>query len=177
MRAVLLMLVLLAAMPWALPAEPRRTRRRAGHEPPASVDPAVLCDLVDAALAGGAAVPRVLTALGRANGGPVGEALRISGTSLLLGATWGEAWSKAPAELAELVHSLEPAWTDGTDPGPAVRRAAGAIRMRRQREARETAAALGVRLVLPLGLCALPAFVLLGVVPALLSAGTGLFSG
>jgi pilus assembly protein TadC len=43
------------------------------------------------------------------------------------------------------------------------------LRRRRNREAEKRAAALGVRLVIPLGACALPAFVCLGVVPVLLS--------
>ena len=46
---------------------------------------------------------------------------------------------------------------------------ADALRRRRQTEGRRRAAALGVRLVVPLGLCSLPAFVALTVVPLLMS--------
>ncbi|WP_418606028.1 hypothetical protein [Georgenia sp. SUBG003] len=45
------------------------------------------------------------------------------------------------------------------------------------REAQEAAARLGVRLVLPLGLCFLPAFVLLGLVPVVLAAGGAVLGG
>ena len=41
----------------------------------------------------------------------------------------------------------------------------------------EAAGRLGVRLVLPLGLCHLPAFILIGVVPVLLSTGVALLGG
>jgi len=40
--------------------------------------------------------------------------------------------------------------------------------------AREAAGRLGVRLVLPLGLCFLPAFILIGLVPVILSLAAGL---
>ena len=48
---------------------------------------------------------------------------------------------------------------------------AQAARLRRERfrTAEKQAAALGVKLVVPLGLCSLPAFVCLGVVPVLLA--------
>ena len=52
---------------------------------------------------------------------------------------------------------------------------------RRRRTARADgaarAAALGVRLMLPLGVCVLPAFVLLGVVPLIVSVVTGTLGG
>ena len=56
---------------------------------------------------------------------------------------------------------------------------AEAVRLRRVARADGTAraAALGVRLMLPLGACVLPAFVLLGVVPLLVSVVTGTLGG
>jgi len=173
--------------------------------PLGEVDVAVLLDLADAALGAGASVPGTLQALGRAvedprapapGGGPagvrparapaaedpdddagLGPALRRAGRALLLGATWAEAWDGAPEVLAPLVDALEPAWVDGAAPGPLLRQAAGSVRSTRHREAQEAAARLGVRLVLPLGLCFLPAFVLLGLVPVVLAAGGAVLGG
>ena len=56
---------------------------------------------------------------------------------------------------------------------------AEAVRHRRSARAEGTAraAALGVRLMLPLGACVLPAFVLLGVVPLLVSVVSGTLGG
>lgn len=73
---------------------------------------------------------------------------------------------------AELVsRALEPAWNDGVDPVPLLERAAASWQAKRDRRAREAAARLGVRLVLPLGTCYLPAFVLVGVMPVILATG------
>ncbi len=56
---------------------------------------------------------------------------------------------------------------------------AEAARLRRvaRSDGAARAAALGVRLMLPLGACVLPAFVLLGVVPLLVSVVTGTLGG
>lgn len=180
-----LALAVVATLPWTLT---RRTRTRAPTAPGAGtvpvrlgdVDVAVLLDLADAALGAGASVPGTLVALGRAlsgtapeaaDDGGTGAALGRAGRALLLGAPWTEAWDGAPDGLVPLADALEPAWVDGAAPGPLLRQAAGSVRATRHREAQEAAARLGVRLVLPLGLCFLPAFVLLGLVPVVLAAG------
>jgi hypothetical protein len=150
------------------------------------VDVAVLLDLADAALGAGASVPGTLLALGRAISGPApetaddggsGPVLGRAGRALLLGAPWDEAWDGSPGSLGALADALEPAWLDGAAPGPLLRQAAGSVRATRHREAQEAAARLGVRLVLPLGLCFLPAFVLLGLVPVVLAAGGAVLGG
>ncbi|MHB1063677.1 MAG: type II secretion system F family protein [Georgenia sp.] len=185
-------LVVLAAAPWVLGVRRgvRPTRggaRRVGRRRSVlgEIDTAVLLDLADAALAAGASVPGTLQALGHALEGTVaspapgrqgsGGALRQAGTALLLGAPWDEAWAGAPAVLAPLADALEPAWADGVAPGPLVRRAADTVRAGRHGQAQEAAARLGVWLVLPLGICFLPAFVLLGIIPVVLAVGGGLF--
>ncbi|WP_152192723.1 type II secretion system F family protein [Georgenia satyanarayanai] len=181
MTAALVLAGALAAVPWLLarPGAPRATRagRRRGQRPPAATDAAVLLDLLDVALASGASVPGALAALAGATApDPVAAQLRSAGTALRLGATWREAWESCPAVLRPLAAALEPGWTDGVDPCPLVRQAAASIRSRRRQEAQEAAARLGARLVLPLGLCFLPAFVLLAMAPVLLS-GVGSLLG
>jgi pilus assembly protein TadC len=55
-------------------------------------------------------------------------------------------------------------------PSAAVLRSSAAFERRAElRRAERRAAELGVRLVVPLGLCALPAFVCLGIVPVVIS--------
>lgn len=63
---------------------------------------------------------------------------------------------------------------DGAAPGPALRAGAEQLVRERRAQVREAAGRLGVRLVLPLGLCFLPAFVLLGLVPVMVSVGAQL---
>ena len=164
-----------ATLPWR--SRPIATPRRAQDEDRPRADPApgqgtpmdavLLLDLVDVALGTGASVPRAVSAVGAAVGGEQGDALARGATALLLGASWDSAWSGTP--VAEVVEPLETSWVTGSAPGPALR--GRAEQLRRDRRARTAAAAgsLGVQLVLPLGLCFLPAFVLLGLVPMLLS--------
>ena len=180
------LLGVLATLPWWLgrPRSPRvraaraaRTGRR-GSLAAVTLDPAVRLDLVDVALASGASIPDALHGLGAAVApSSAGRELTAGSTALRLGASWSAAWAGCSPVLAPVANALEPAWLDGADPGPLVRRAAAGVRARRQRAAREAAERLGARLVLPLGLCFLPAFVLLSLVPVLLSGGGSLFGG
>ena len=149
--------------------------RWAGGEPGGAprVEVAVVLDLVGAALSAGAGVPRALEATGRALGGPDGVALGSVASALLLGAPWDTAWAPAPVRMAPLAEALRPAWTHGAAPREALRVAGVQVSQDASARARTEAARLGVRLVLPLGLCFLPAFVLIGLVPVLLSLGAG----
>ena len=149
-----------------------RTRR---ERPGDRTSVAVVLDLLEVALAAGVPVPRALDAVGRAVGGTEGAALVRVAAALGLGAAWGRAWAGAPAGLAPVGELLGPSWSAGAPPGPALRRGAQSVRRARRRAAREAAGRLGVRLVLPLGVCFLPAFVLLGLVPVVLSLASGLW--
>lgn len=138
------------------------------------VDVTVVLDLLRAALGSGAGVPRALEAVGRAIGGADGEGLVRAGAALLLGAGWAQAWESAPARLLVVGEALRPAWVHGAPPGDALRVAGERLVHEGRARARTAAARLGVRLVLPLGLCLLPAFVLLGLVPVMIALGSGL---
>lgn len=171
---LLLALAVLGCLPWA-PRPLRATRavlpgrrKRSEHE---RVDDAVVLDLVRAALASGVDVVSAVDAVGAALPSEQGAPYRRAAKALRLGASWEAAWTRR----SRAADALEPAWTDGVDPEPLLAHAAAAIRRTRQAKAREAAARLGVRLVLPLGLCLLPAFVLLGLVPVLLAAGLELW--
>ena len=100
--------------------------------------------------------------------------LARGGAALLLGSV--VAARRGPARHStEVVGALEASWTTGTAPGPALRGRADQLRRDRRTRSRTAAGALGVQLVLPLGLCFLPAFVLLGLVPMLLGLASDLF--
>lgn len=130
---------------------------------------AVVLDLLAGACGAGVSVPRALSATGAAVGGASGAALQRAGRALVLGSGWDEAWDAAPVRLDPVARALRPAWEDGVRPGEALRVAAESVRREQHARALEAAARLGARLVLPLGLCYLPAFVLVGLVPVLLS--------
>ncbi|WP_233404982.1 type II secretion system F family protein [Actinotalea solisilvae] len=130
-------------------------------------------DLLSAACAAGASLPAALIAVGAAVPPSSGRALARAGTALRLGSTWDEAWPDG----GPVARALRPGWEDGSAPGPALRAAADAVRRDRHARALEAASRLGVRLVVPLGLCHLPAFVLVGVAPVLVSMAGGGLSG
>lgn len=149
--------------------------RAATGTPPIEVP--VLMELLGAALGAGAPVPRGLQATGEAIGGSDGLSLSQVGAALRLGATWSEAWQNAPTRLQLIGQALRPAWEDGAAPRETLRAASEDLRRTRRDNARIAAEQLAVQLVLPLGLCLLPAFVLLGLMPVVLSLGVNLLAG
>nr|WP_195969361.1 type II secretion system F family protein [Cellulomonas hominis] len=159
--------------PAAVDRRAARAGARGAAEDALAVDLVTVVDLLAVAVRAGASVPGALGAVGAALGGATGRDLTRAGTALLLGEPWAAAWEHAPA-LGAVLDGLEAAWRTGAPAGPALRAAAAELRRTRERAAREAAGRLGVRLVVPLGLCFLPAFVLVGLVPVLASLGRGL---
>lgn len=159
----------------------RPGRARGGRRATGDDDVALLLHLVAAALTAGAPPVLALEVASRAMGAdgpgaaspgrptpsPADHALRLC-ASVRLGASWAAAWQEADPVLEPLRAPLT--LVDGAGaPGAALLvDAARELRRRRAREAQRRAQVLGVRLVLPLGLCALPSFVALAVVPVVL---------
>lgn len=138
--------------------------------PPQGCDPALACDLVAAGLEGGAAIPRVLKALG--------EAADIDGLdevacALIGGQQWLQAWEQVSEEYVAVAQALRAAWEEGISPVPTCERTAVRLRQRRAAEARGRAARLNVRLVVPLGAFMLPSFIALGIVPLFVALAHG----
>ncbi|MFC8731419.1 type II secretion system F family protein [Luteimicrobium sp. NPDC057192] len=149
------------------------------------VDPEVGLALVAAACRSGASVVRALDAVGAAFGGSDGAAARSAAARLALGSGWDDAWAadvpgrdgrERGALTRVLCDALRPTWEHGAPPEPALRAATDQLRRDRAERSATAAGRLGVRLVLPLGLCYLPAFVLVGLVPVLVSYGVGLLA-
>lgn len=147
---------------------PEPSAGSAGSAEVPELDLVAVVELLAVAVEAGSSVPHALGAVGAAAEGRVGSALARAGSALLLGTPWSAAWSHAPA-LGAALDGLAASWTTGAASGPALRGAAAELRRGRDRAARESAGRLTVRLVLPLGLCFLPAFVLIGLVPVLAS--------
>ena len=128
------------------------------------IDGALACDLVASALACGAAIPRALDALADAC---AAETLSWAAASLRLGATWADAWEDTPEWSHPLRDALEASWTSGTAPDTLLARSAAWERRSRLVDAKAQAEELSVRLVGPLGVFFLPAFLALGIAPLL----------
>ncbi|KFI96989.1 hypothetical protein [Bifidobacterium stellenboschense] len=98
--------------------------------------------------------------------------LQAAGYALTRGATWHEAWVGAGTEdpsLASIRDCLGEAWTHGVSPTARLELAIERYRRDETAAIEQAAAGLSVRLLAPTGLCFLPAFVLIGVLPAIVS--------
>lgn len=155
------------------PLDSRGGRQRAGHRarPEPEVPLVVVLALLESATRAGAALPRALQVVGRATRDPTLERV---GSALTLGADWDTAWEDVPVASRIVADALRDAWSSGAAPSGALASAASRLRRGSAARAKVAAQRLGVQLVLPLGLCLLPAFVLVGLVPVLLSLGVGL---
>jgi len=171
--------LMLAFLPWCAKAYlPTSTRLRAvpavARESGTTIPTPIIMELLATALSVGVSVPRALTATGNAIGGSLGLHLTRAARRLEFGATWRDAWADMPSSFGMLSDALRPAWEEGASATEALRAAAEAAQRARQDAARVAAGRLGVRLVMPLGLCLLPAFVLIGLIPMMLSLGLNL---
>ncbi|GAA3730811.1 type II secretion system F family protein [Salinactinospora qingdaonensis] len=143
----------------------RRRVRERQHHMTAALPVAV--DLLVACLRSGGTVPASLEAVARAVGGPLGGELGEVAQQLRLGAEPAVAWRAAtgPPELHALARTLTRASATGAPAADLLQRHATDCRRSARARALALSQRLGVLVVAPLGLCFLPAFVLIGVVP------------
>jgi Flp pilus assembly protein TadB len=142
------------------PAAVRR-RERLDEELPTGVD------LLASCLEAGAPPEAALVTVGRALGGPVEEELLAVYARLELGADPATVWRDLGAhpQLGPLGRTVARAHDSGASVAGAVRGLAVELRERADAEVEARARSIEVKAAAPLGLCLLPAFVLLGIVP------------
>jgi Flp pilus assembly protein TadB len=135
---------------------------------PADLSTPILMELVAAGLDAGLPASSALGAAVQASGD--GTRLRLGPVVNLwrLGASVDRAWRDADERWEPLGRSLILSERTGASAAAVLRASARDQRARRRRRARVGANRLGVRLVIPLGLATLPAFVLLAVAPVAL---------
>ncbi|MDO4898350.1 MAG: type II secretion system F family protein [Rothia sp. (in: high G+C Gram-positive bacteria)] len=134
------------------------------------LDAALYLDLAASMLAAGLPVRTLLEQLGCVDGGRYRKFLQGVVIKMDAGATWLQAWGKAvPAPLAGVHSAVGLSLETGAPSAEFLRVLADRQRRHRQRALEKSAAKLGVKLVVPLGLCSLPAFICLGVVPVLIA--------
>ena len=142
----------------------RRTSRQ--WEESAQEDIAIIAELVIAALDSGVSIPRALECIGRS--AEIEELVRAA-SCLTLGVRWDRAWEGCSKGIARIAEILREAWGRGASVDHQLHALAEASRDQRLTDARAGAEELGVKLVVPLGLLMLPAFIFLGVAPVLLT--------
>jgi Flp pilus assembly protein TadB len=143
----------------------RRSRQRVLADLP------LAADLLAATLRAGAPVDRAAAAVAEALGGPLGTRLERVARTLRLGAEPAEAWAHLDGvDGAErlVTAAIRSSGSGGALSG-ALERLAADLRTDRAVAAEAAAQRAGVLIVLPLGLCFLPAFLLAGLVPVLIA--------
>ena len=184
----LALFLLLAAGAWLACSGHERARRRLRHlsagpasQPVGGVgsnrstglnDTAMMLELVAAMLDAGAGIGRSLELVAASASPQYRQSLRPVVSALAIGADWETAWRSSAVrrpEILELRDALGFAALTGAPSSAILYAQAARLRRERFRAAEKRAASLGVKLVVPLGLCSLPAFICLGVVPVLLA--------
>ncbi|GGY05212.1 type II secretion system F family protein [Streptomyces anandii] len=160
----------------------RRWRQSAGGRPEPEFDAVgaarqlpLAADLLAACIAAGAGPVIAAQAVGEALDGPVGQALARGAAEVRLGGRPADAWCRLAAipGAAALARLLERADESGLPAaGPAARLAAD-VRADRARAATARARKAAVLVSAPVGLCFLPAFVAVGVLPVVIGLAGG----
>lgn len=138
-----------------------------------------LLDLLGTAVRSGAALPTALTCVAAAASGAPRVALGRTAALLQLGATPSEAWKplRNDPQLGPLAAVAVRSADSGIRFADGLTRQAQACRADLQTADATRAARVGVAALLPVGLCFLPAFVCLGVVPIVAGVAGTAFGG
>ena len=159
------------------PKEPAGFSNSAETEP---LDPALMLELLAAQLRAGLGLTGALQALGRAlahEERAISDAIEHITLTLTVSADWQAAWDGYDHPLLrELARILAPAYSAGTPSAALLRHCAATYRLEERRAAERASAKLAVALVLPLGLCSLPAFICCGIIPIVISLLPGLLA-
>lgn len=152
------------------PRSVRVRRSRLGRDLP------LAADLLGACLRAGRPPSTAVESVARALAGPLGSELTVVAAALRLGAEPRVAWGPFLDEpvLAAFGAALARAWDSGAPLADSLDRIARDVRGRRRSAAEQRARAVGVKAAAPLGLCFLPAFLLIGVVPVVIGAVSAL---
>jgi Flp pilus assembly protein TadB len=159
-----------AAVAWWIrrlePAEVTRTRRQVSRALPLAVD------LLAACVSAGQPVHLSLETVTAAVGGPLADRLSPVCARLSLGADPVTAWRLVAGDpqLAALSRTMVRALDSGAPIASGLGRLAEDVRRTAHSDRQMAARTVGVRAAGPLALCFLPAFMLIGVVPAIVSA-------
>ncbi|MFD5493985.1 type II secretion system F family protein [Streptomyces sp. NPDC001812] len=136
-------------------------------------------DLLAACIAAGAGPVPAAQAVGEALGGPVGAALAQGAAEVRLGGEPGAAWRRLASVpgAAALARLLERADVSGLPMAAPVARLAAESRAQWGRAATARARRAAVMVTAPVGLCFLPAFIAVGVLPVVIGLAGGVLGG
>ncbi|WP_026556021.1 type II secretion system F family protein [Arthrobacter sp. 35W] len=160
----------------SLPARPQPARPQPADHATAETgegidDLSLILELLGAAMEAGLSVPRALELVAASCSPRLRDGLASVVAGLAMGASWEHSWQQVErdGDLGALFRALAFAAATGAPSAALLYAQAHQLRREARRAAEVRAAALGVRLVVPLGLCSLPAFIALGVVPVVVA--------
>ena len=158
---------------------PRGVTRSATRRAGADVEPLALAgawELLAACLRAGMPVPVAVRAVAEGLGEPAGPALLRTAELLALGADYTQAWLPALecTATARLAKAARRSGRSGIALAESLTRLATEVRADARQQSEARAQRAGVLIAAPLGLCFLPAFLLIGVVPVLVGLAGGL---
>jgi len=126
-------------------------------------------DLLALTLRGGVGLVESMEAVANRVDGPLGMHLRTVAAADRWGVDDATAWASVPSAWQPAARALRMAATAGVPPADALAGAAEEVRRGERQRLEVATATLGIRIVLPLGLVFLPAFILTTVVPIVLA--------
>lgn len=185
----LLAVLLVAALPvvWpgralAGPAPPagavlRPAAARGATSPEDVLSVAGALDLLALALGSGVPLVTAVEVVAGHSGPVVAGQLRQVVAALRWGVAESRAWDGLPKIWRSAGQAVALAGTAGVPPAGLLKRAAADMRRSEQRRIEEATGRLSVLVVIPLGLCFLPAFALLTVVPVIAALAGDLLAG
>ena len=149
------------------PVDAARVRQQTAQSLP------LAAELLAAAIAAGSPPVMAAEAVALALGGPLGAALKSAAAAARVGVEPASAWMGMASDpaLRPLARALAGAVTRGASPTAVLERVAYDARDALRWAAEARARSLGAKAAAPLGLCFLPAFVLVGIVPVVVAAG------
>ena len=135
-------------------------------------------ELLAACLRAGMPVPQAVRAVADGLEAPAGPALRRTADLLALGADHTQAWQPAVecAATARLATAAHRSGRSGAALAESLSRLGAEERAGAREQSEARAQRAGVLIAAPLGLCFLPAFLALGVVPVLIGLASGVLS-
>ena len=156
-----------AAAVWLYGWSPVRSPPDSGGRPCIMPLPLVL-EMLGVARRHGTSIPTALITVGEMASEEFGAGLRSAGERLQDGIAWDEAWTEGD-ELAVIRDAFASSWSSGSSPVNRLETAIEQLDWDERSRIERSAAKLSIRLLLPTGLCMLPAFVAIGVIPAVMS--------
>ncbi len=135
----------------------------------------LILEMLEVTLQQGASLPRALWMVGQVLGDAHGAILMDIGTRLMFGQDWDKVWKAHLAvhprlPVLGIIHKiLEPSYKRGVSPQLRIEHAIEQLKDEQNQALLRASHELSIKILLPLGLCFLPGFIILTVVPLLSS--------